>query len=79
MLTLEWKNAIINYKTIDVFNKDEKKILKISFKTHHDKINLYKIFLNSLKITDDNDDFDVKKNISPKFIQSYEKKNRKKL
>ena len=66
-------------KTIDIFNKDVSRALETSFELYQNKVIRCKDILNSKKIIDnDSEDKEVKKT-SPKFIQSYEKKNKKKL
>ena len=65
-------------KTIDSFNKDVSKMLEASFKTYKNKIDRCKDVLNSKKIIDDYSEQAVEGN-SPKFIQLYEEKNKKKL
>jgi len=65
-------------KTIDTFNKDVSKMLKTSFEIYKNKINHCKDILNSKKIVDDYSD-EIPEENSPKFIQLYEKKNKKKL
>ena len=67
-------------KTIETFNKDIDKMFKASFKLYQDKINRCKDILNSKEVIDeDYGDSEEPKSTSPKFIQSYEKKNKKKL
>ena len=65
-------------RTIDVFNKDVKKMLEFSFKSHNNKLNKCKEILNSKEMVDDNKT-EKKEIISPQFIQSYKKKKRNKL
>ena len=76
LLIKELQNRID--KTIDEFNEDVKETLDISFKKYHDKINRCKKILVEKKIVD-NGEFNDEGNTSPKFIQLYEKKNKKKL
>ena len=69
-------------KTIEMFNRDVEKGLKLSFETYQDKINRCKRILKSQSIIDNIEDSDNIKNSddsAPQFIQSYEKKSKKKL
>ena len=69
-------------KTIVMFNKDVEKGLKLSFETYQDKINRCKSFLKSQNIInniEDDDDIKNSDDSTPQFIQSYEKKSKKKL
>ena len=66
-------------KTIDTFNRDVVKILKASFELYQAKIDNCKEILNGKKIIDNYGDVEESESSSPKFIQLYEKKTKKKL
>jgi len=66
-------------KTIDIFNKDLKKLLQNSFSNHHNTIDLCKEIISDKNDINENIDVKGEKLISPRFIQLYEKKIGKKL
>ena len=68
-------------KTIETFNKDVEKGLKLSFEMYQSKYDRCKTILTNKSVIDNIENKDITNDdgSAPQFIQSYEKKNKKKL